>query len=72
LVLEDTWVTGGRALSAAAALRTAGAVSVAIVAIGRFVNPAHADNHRRLGSLPPWSAHACATGCRVNRHARAA
>lgn len=59
LLLEDTWVTGARAQSAAAALRAAGALTVAIVAIGRYVNPAHADNGTRLAQLPPWSPGAC-------------
>ena len=40
LVVDDTWVSGGSAQSAAAALRLAGARRVAIVVLGRHVNPA--------------------------------
>ena len=37
LVLDDTWVTGGSAQSAAAALKLAGAAHVAIIVFGRHV-----------------------------------
>jgi adenine/guanine phosphoribosyltransferase-like PRPP-binding protein len=51
LVLDDTYVSGARAQSAAAALRRAGAASVQIVAAGRVLRPdrvpAHADFLRR-------------------------
>jgi hypothetical protein len=40
LVVDDTWVSGGSAQSAAAALKLAGARRVAIVVLGRHVNPA--------------------------------
>lgn len=40
LVIDDTWVSGGSAQSAAVALRRAGAVRVAVVVLGRHVNPA--------------------------------
>ena len=59
LLLEDTWVTGGRAQSAAVALQAAGAAAVAVVAMGRFVNSQHDDNRARLEVLPPWSRDAC-------------
>jgi orotate phosphoribosyltransferase len=39
LVVDDTWVSGGSAQSAAAALKAAGARRVAIVVLGRHVNP---------------------------------
>jgi hypothetical protein len=39
LVVDDTWVSGGSAQSAAAALKLAGAKRVAIVVLGRHVNP---------------------------------
>jgi hypothetical protein len=39
LVVDDTWVSGGSAQSAAAALKLAGARRVAIVVLGRYVNP---------------------------------
>ncbi len=40
LLLDDTWTTGASAQSACAALRLAGARSVAIVVVGRHVAPA--------------------------------
>lgn len=39
VVVDDTWVSGGSAQSTAAALKRAGARSVAIVVLGRHVNP---------------------------------
>jgi len=39
LVVDDTWVSGGSAQSTAAALKLAGARRVAIVVLGRHVNP---------------------------------
>jgi len=40
LVVDDTWVSGGSAQSVAVALKRAGAVRVAVVVLGRHVNPA--------------------------------
>lgn len=40
LLLDDTWVSGASAQSACAALKRAGAGRVAIVVIGRHLNPA--------------------------------
>jgi hypothetical protein len=40
LLLEDTWVSGASAQSAAAALKRAGAGHVAVVVLGRHLNPA--------------------------------
>jgi hypothetical protein len=40
LVVDDTWVSGGSAQSAAMALKRAGAAAVAVVVLGRHVNPA--------------------------------
>jgi hypothetical protein len=40
LLLEDSWVSGASAQSAAAALKLAGARHVAVVVLGRHVNPA--------------------------------
>lgn len=39
LVVDDTWVSGGSAQSTAAALKLAGACRVAIMVLGRHVNP---------------------------------
>ncbi|HEX5983644.1 MAG TPA: hypothetical protein VFY69_05490 [Solirubrobacterales bacterium] len=47
LLLDDTWVTGGQAQSAAHALLTAGAQRVALVVIGRHV---HRDYEPAKGS----------------------
>src|SRR5215471_13086669 len=41
LLLDDTWASGASAQSAAAALKQAGARSVAVVVIGRHVNRLH-------------------------------
>jgi phosphoribosylpyrophosphate synthetase len=41
LVVDDTWVSGGSAQSAAAALKLAGARRVAIIVLGRHLNPDH-------------------------------
>ena len=40
LLLEDTWVSGASAQSAAAALKRAGARHVAVVVLGRHIDPA--------------------------------
>lgn len=40
VVIDDTWVSGASAQSAAVALKAAGASRVAIVVIGRHINPA--------------------------------
>jgi hypothetical protein len=39
LLVDDTWVSGGSAQSAAAALKLAGARAVALVVLGRHVDP---------------------------------
>jgi len=44
LVIDDTWTTGAHAQSAAAALNSAGARTVAIVAIGRWLVREWGDN----------------------------
>ena len=41
LLLDDSWVSGASAQSAAAALKRAGARHVAVVVLGRHVDPAH-------------------------------
>ena len=48
LVVDDTWVSGGSAQSTAAALKLAGARRVAIVVLGRHVNP---DDPRSVAFL---------------------
>ena len=62
LVVDDTWVSGGSAQSAAAALKLAGARRVAVVVLGRHVNPADPRSAAFLAaaknSAPPvpWDA----------------
>lgn len=66
LVLDDTWVTGARARSAAAALASAGATVVAVVVVGRTVDPGAAP---RLGrwwerrASMAWGGRCCLPGC---------
>jgi hypoxanthine-guanine phosphoribosyltransferase len=48
LVIDDTWTTGARAQSVAYALKTAVAKAVAIVVLGRHVNPDHPPSARLL------------------------
>ncbi len=47
-LLDDTYVSGARAQSAAAALRRAGATSVVIVAVGRVLRPDRSASHARF------------------------
>lgn len=51
LVVDDTWVSGGSAQSAAAALKLAGARRVAIVVLGRHVNPDNPSSAHFLAAL---------------------
>jgi orotate phosphoribosyltransferase len=58
LLVDDTWVSGASAQSAAIALKRAGAGQVAVVVLGRHVNPA--DPHAgplarslRMGHFDP-------------------
>jgi len=60
LVIDDTWTTGANAQSAAGALKTTGAGRVAVLAIGRHVNPEWKGNAARLRSLPAFSWETCA------------
>jgi len=60
LLVDDTWTTGASAQAAARALKAAGAHRVALVVIGRHVNPAWADHALRLRGLPAFSWSTCA------------
>jgi hypothetical protein len=51
LVVDDTWVSGGSAQSTAAALKLAGAGRVAVVVLGRDVNPADQRSAAFLASV---------------------
>jgi hypothetical protein len=55
LVVDDTWVSGGSAQSAAAALKLAGAARVTIMVLGR-----HLEDGILAGSEGTGPAHACA------------
>lgn len=52
LVIDDTWVTGASAQSAAVALKTAGASHVAVVVLGRHINLADPVTRRLTGEAP--------------------
>ena len=61
LLIDDTWTTGANARSAAAALKAAGAASVAAVVIGRHLHRDWNGNDRRLRALPsPFDWDICA------------
>ena len=61
LLVDDTWTTGASAQSAAAALKAAGAGSVAAVVIGRHLNPEWHENDRRIrGIARPFDWKHCA------------
>jgi predicted amidophosphoribosyltransferase len=51
LLIDDTWTTGASAHGAAAALKSAGAATVAAVVIGRYLNRDWHENERRLREL---------------------
>lgn len=55
VLLDDTLTTGARAQSAASVLRSHGALVLAIVVVGRVVNPAHSPLARHW-----WRQHAMA------------
>jgi hypothetical protein len=62
LLLDDTWVSGASAQSACAALKLAGAGAVALVVLGRHVNPADPRAARFAAGLAPgpYDPAACA------------
>lgn len=65
LLIDDTWTTGASAQSAAAALKAAGARTVAAVVVGRHVNREWNENDHRLRGLSPrfeWSQCAACVG----------
>lgn len=51
LLVDDTWVSGASAQSAAAALKTAGARRVALVVLGRHIDPADPRSAELLRAL---------------------
>lgn len=57
VLLDDTYVSGARSQSAAAALRRAGAASVVVVALGRVLRPDRVPAHAEfLGRREPAGA----------------
>ncbi|WP_431917741.1 phosphoribosyltransferase [Micromonospora wenchangensis] len=62
LVLDDTWTTGSRAQSLAYAFKSAGADSVAVVVLGRHVNPEHLASRPLLKAVeePVFDLSTCA------------
>jgi hypothetical protein len=58
LLVDDTWVSGGSAQSAATALKTAGAQRVALVMLGRHVDPADPRSADFLRALRAKTARA--------------
>jgi hypothetical protein len=69
LLLDDTWVSGASAQSAAAALKQAGARHVAVVVLGRHLNPADPSAAPLLAGLAP--ARYDPSTCAVHRDPRA-
>lgn len=61
LLIDDTWVSGGSAQSAAAALKRAGAARVAVVVLGRHLDPADPRSAVLLRALrsAPSPARSC-------------
>ncbi|MDI5978773.1 phosphoribosyltransferase [Amycolatopsis magusensis] len=68
LVIDDTWTTGGHAQSAVLALRTAGAETVSIMNVARYLKERYADNaefvREKLTSdydpaVCPWTGRGC-------------
>jgi hypothetical protein len=53
LLIDDTWVSGASAQSAVAALKQAGARHVAVVVVGRHVNPADPRAAPLVAGLAP-------------------
>ena len=59
VVVEDTWVSGGSAQSAAVALKLAGARRVAVIALGRHLNSDNPEAARFLARLPEARSRRC-------------
>jgi hypothetical protein len=60
LLLDDTWTSGASATSAAAALKIAGARSVALVVLGRHLDVAAAGGGRFSPAAMPFQPGLCA------------
>ena len=64
VLLDDTWTTGASAQSACAALRLAGARSVAVIVLGRHVTAAGSSVARRALAAMPFRRWLCAVHAR--------
>jgi hypothetical protein len=62
LLIDDTWATGNHVQSAAAALKAAGAGSVAVLVLGRHLNSSYGDTatHVEQARLRRFSWDSCA------------
>lgn len=63
LVIDDTWTTGAHAQSASCALKSAGATTVGVVAIGRWFRTDYRNNKNWLAEKrsQPWDWQTCCT-----------
>jgi hypothetical protein len=68
LLIDDTWVAGGRALSAVLALRKAGAAHVSVLVVARWIKKDFGGNAKFLSELSgldydpgicPWTGGSC-------------
>lgn len=68
LLIDDTWTSGGHAQSAVLALRAAGAASVSVLTIARWLDAGYGDNKRFIReklhldydpSICPWTGSNC-------------
>lgn len=72
LLLDDTWVSGASVMSAAAALKLAGAATVTAVVLGRYVNPGDPRVAAFAARLrdPSYDPAQCALCARNNNYLR--
>jgi phosphoribosylpyrophosphate synthetase len=61
LVIDDTWVTGGSAQSAALTLKAAGASAVTILCVARWLNHTFTAEHAAIveSNVVPYDAMCC-------------
>lgn len=63
LLIDDTWTSGASAQSAAHALKRGGARAVALVVVGRHVNPGGGAPAGQPRSRPPFRWASCVDHC---------
>lgn len=61
LVVDDTWVSGGKSQSAAIALKDAGATAVTILCVARWLSQTYGEDHRLMikDVTSPYDAATC-------------